>query len=365
MHVGYVAACPNDAGTDLVYLHDDVKFQPERIMGEALAAQQNNTVFEARHGNWMGRPNNGAVTLTSSLPQSESELQPRIVLYRWNGSAYNNIVLDTYNSVPAGQMLRWNSATGTVMLGGWRTVRVRVQDPDTTPATGEYYALDIEGDAYNSSGTCATPTAPVRVEAGGLPPAGSWGEAHMPITYVIRPEFSDGSGLPAKVVPQSVRVTWSYTFKSANPQHVVQYTAVEEKAQSDLGLMEFCEYMPLEWHQLQAEVRLNRSDPPGPQQIPEVEGADVAGERSDLDEMWIDITYYYRRNFDSSSSDCPDDVVYADYSTGDIINITLIPRRFVELQPYRDGVTNMVVPPDLPIGGLPVHTQAVLLNARR
>jgi len=352
MHVGYVPECPNDNSTNLVYLHDDVKFQPERVMGEALAARENNTFFEARHGNWMGRPNNGSVVLTASLPQSESELHPRLLLYRWNGSSYNNIALDTYNSVPARQVLRWNSATGTVQLGDWRTVRVTVTNPAATLATGEYYSLDIEGDTYNASGsgTQTQPVAPIYPK-----PPTQWGEPAAPIGYRINPEYSDGAGGTAKVVPGSVRVRWTSTFQgSVGPAQVAQFTPVQEVSQADLGRLEFSEFMPA--NQLWAEARLNRYDPPGPQQFdPTV--------RSSLDQMWIEITYYYRRNFDPT--DYRDDVVYADYSTGDIINITLIPQRYLELQPYRDGLPNLVVPSDLPVGGVPVRTQAVLLNARR
>jgi len=345
MHVGYVAECPDDNSTNLVYLHDAVKFQPGRVVGEALAAQESNTVFEARHGNWMGRPNNGTVVLTAPLTQDESELQPRILLYRWNASAYTTVALDTYNSVPAAQSLRWNSATGTVQLGEWRTVRVQVQHPDTTPSVGEYYELDIEGDSYNASGS-GTQTAPV-APLYPKPPT-EWGEPAMPIGYRINPEYSDGTGTIAKVVPQSVRV--SVVATTATDTRRAQYTLVQEVSQSDLGLFEFSEFMPA--NQLWAEARLKRTDPPSPAQF----GAGLTG-------FDLYISYYYRRNFDPT--DYRDDVVYADYSTGDVVNITLIPRRYTELQPYRDGLPNMVVPPDLPVGGVPVHTQAVLLNARR
>lgn len=353
MHVGYVAACPSDDSTNLVYLHDDVKFQPERIIGEALAAQQNNTVFEARHGNWMGQPNNGVAVWKTTLSQTESELQPRIVQYRWNGSAYSNIALDTYTSVPEAQALHWNSATGTVQLGAWRTVRVEIQNPDATPASGEYYALKIEGDTYDASsnGTQTAPVAPVYPKT-----PTEWGEPAVPIAYHINPDYSDSTGAAAKVVPQSVRVVWGFTFKSTTTRQVAQFTPAQEVSQADLGLYEFSEFMPS--NQRWAEARFNRYTPPGPQQLSNAE-------RADLDAMWVDITYYYRRNFESSTSDCRDDVVYADYSTGEVVNITLIPQRFIELQPYRDGATNLVVPPDLPVGGVPVRTQAILLNARR
>jgi len=250
-------------------------------------------------------------------------------------------------------MLRYNSATGTVQLGEWRTVRVQVNNPQTTPALGEFYALTIEGDSYNASGS-GSQTAPVAPIYPKTPT--EWGEPAMPIAYRINPEYSDGTSLPAKVVPQSVRVTWVFTFSSSTTKQQAQFTPVQEVNQSDLGVYEFSEFMPT--NQLWAEARFNRMTPPGPQQL-------SPADRANLAEMSLYITYYYRRNFDNTAPDYRDDVVYADYSTGEIVNITLIPQRYIELVPYRDGVTNMVVPPDLPIGGVPVRTQAVLLNARR
>jgi hypothetical protein len=352
MHVGYLAKQTYTANQVYVYLHDDVKFRPERVVGEALAAKENNTVFEARHGNWMGRPNNGAVSVTAALPQSESELQPRILLYRWNGTAHNNIALDTYNSVPAAQALRWNSATGTVQLGDWRTVRVQVLDPATAPGVGQYYALNIEGDSYNASGS-GTQTAPVR-PIYPKPPT-EWGEPAMPIAYEINPEHTDATGAAAKIVPESIRVTAVATTSTDTRR--AQYTAAEGVPVADLGLFEFNSY-PLRSdppsQQLRGRVEFTKYEPPSPLQF----GAGLTG-------FDLYISYYYRRNFDNTSPDYRDDMVYADYSTGDIVNITLIPHRYLELQPYRDGLPNLVLPPDLPVGGVPVHTQAVLLNARR
>lgn len=352
-HVGYVAECPNDASTNLVYLHDDVKFQPERLVGEALTARENNTIFEARHGCWMGTPNAGMVALTAPLSPADSELQPRILLYQWNNNAYNSIGLDSLSSVPAGQKLRYNSTTGTVQCGEWRTVKVQFTNPATAPAAGAFYPITIEGDTYTSTGS-GTQTAPVAPIYPKTPT--EWGEPAVPIGYRINPEYSDGTSLAAKVVPQSVRATWVFTFTNSTTKQQAQFTPVQEVNQSDLGVYEFSEFMPT--NQLWAEARFNRMTPPGPQQL-------SPAEQANLSEMSLYLTYYYRRNFDNTAPDYRDDVVYADYSTGEIVNITLIPQKYVELQPYRDGVTNMVVPPDLPVGGVPVRTQAVLLNARR
>ncbi|MEI6500223.1 MAG: prepilin-type N-terminal cleavage/methylation domain-containing protein, partial [Armatimonadota bacterium] len=118
MEVGYVSVCTKAVHPvpDLVYLHDGVSFRPERITGEALAPSENNTLYTARHGNWMGTVNNGTVPLGStSLSATAPELQPRIVDYRWEGSGYERMALDSFTpegAVPALRSsiaLRWNS----------------------------------------------------------------------------------------------------------------------------------------------------------------------------------------------------------------------------------------------------------------
>ncbi len=345
MHVGYVEQCPNDGSTNLVYLHEHVKFQPQRIMGEALAAQENNAVYQARHGMWMGTPNNGLIPLAGPLSQATSELQPRLLLYRWDGSAYNQIVLDTFNIVPPELKLRYNSATGTVLVGEWRTVKIEVPNPGTAPGAGQFYPLRIEGDTYDGSGsgTQTAPVAPIYPK-----PPTEWGEPQMPIAYRINPEKSDSSGAPAKIVPGSIRVAAVAT--TANDTRRAQYTYVQEINQADLGLYEFSVFMPD--NQTWAEVRFNRYEPPAPPQF-----------GPNLDTFALYISYYYRRNF-APGGEYRDDVLYADYSTAEIINITLIPQRFVDLEPYRSGAQNLVVPPDQPVTAVPVRTQAVLHISR-
>lgn len=356
MHVGYLDKCP-DGSTNLVYLHDDVKFQPARIVGEALTASRNNTTYEARYGNWMGSPSSGLVAQDAPLSQTESQLQPRLALYRWSGNAHKKLELDTYSSVPAKYHLRWNSATGTVHVGDWHTVRISV-DVSATPTGDQFYPLQVlyggrgtapyAGDSYDETGAGpATPNAPVEPIYANRP---QQGEPRVPIAYRIHPERSDGTGEAAKVVPQSLRVTVVGT--AAGQMRRAQFTPAQEIRQSDLGAYEFSEFMPA--NQLWAEARLSRYSPPSPDQF-----------GSGLEAFDIYISYYYRRNFYDNPPAYRDDVMYADYSTAEIINITLIPQRFTELQPYRDGEPNLVVPPDLPVGGVPIRTQAVLLSAKR
>jgi prepilin-type N-terminal cleavage/methylation domain-containing protein len=366
MHVGYVAECPSDGSTNLVYLHDDVKFQPERIMGEALAAQEHNTVYQARHGQWMGTPNNGTVRLpTAALPTSASELQPRLIVSRWNGAnGYTTVALDSAGTVRSNIDMRWNSATGAVQVGDWHTVVVHV-DPTTAPAAGQFWPLQVRyggtgaapyaGDSYNGTGTLSgSQTAPLAPVYSNLPT--QWGEPRMPIAYRIEPAYSDGQNVAAKVVPGSVRVAVVATAQPPAPAPAeyrrALYTFVEERQPTELGPFEFSTLLPRGG--LEAVVQFSRYEPPS---------ADQFG--TALTAFDIYLSYYYRRNFDNTAPDYRDDVIYADYSTGEIINIMLIPQRYVELVPYREGVDNLVVPPDLPAGGVEVRTQAVLLNARR
>lgn len=351
MIVGYVKACTSCDKTNLVYLHDGVKFAPQRVIGEPLVASENNTLFTARHGTWMGTPNNGTIFLPSTaLSTADSELQPRLVDYHWVPSegAYSLIALDSARpNVRDDVSLRWNSTNGTVQVGQWRTVQVHV-DVSGTPAAGQFYELTIEGDTYDgngsrSGGSPAAPIVPIYPKA-----PTRWDEPRMPIAYRIEPRLSDGRDVLAKLVPQSTWVTVVLT--GASDSRRANYTRVSDIHQGELGEYEFSEY--LQTDQLNGEVRFDRFAPPSPDQ------------RTGCTALDLYITYYYRRNFDRTAP-YRDDALYADYSTGEIINITLIPQRFMDLQPYKDGASNMVVPPDLPLGGAPVRTQAVVENARR
>lgn len=348
MEVGYVDTCPACSSTNLVYLHDNVKFSPERITGEALAASENNTMYAARHGNWMGMVNNGTVALGSeALNAHAPELQPRLVDYRWDGSGYNLIALDSFTpGIRSNLKLRWNSATGKVQVGEWRTVVVHVANANTDPGAA-FYPLTIDGtDSYDNSGNGpASPTAPL-VPIYPNAPTG-WNEPRMPIAYRIEPERSDSSGVAAKVVPQSTRVM-ALTTGSADAKRG-QWTRVIGQA-VNLDTFEYSENLPSE--QNEATLEFSRYKPPSPDLFSD----------STIQNFDLQITYFYRRNFDATSY--RDDVIFADYSTGEIINILLIPQRYNELQVYKDGAPNLVVPPDLPAGGLPVRTQAVVANAR-
>jgi prepilin-type N-terminal cleavage/methylation domain-containing protein len=352
MVVGYVSVCPGCGGTDLHYLHRNVQFVPERVTGEALAAQQDNTVYVARYGSWMGQPNNGTVELSGGgLPMAEAELQPRLVVYRWNDTSqtYTDIALDSFSSIRSNIRLRWNSAAGKVLMGAWHTVAVEVQlNHAPGAADGTYWPVKIGDDEYDSSGSLSggMVTAPLRPIYPQAPTR--WGMPRMPVAFRIEPGLSDGnSSVAAKIVPESTRVTvvagGSGDFQRA------QYTRVQTIDQSALGTHQYGEYFDSD--QRGGEVRFNLMSPPSPDQF------------GSLDSMTIYVSYYYRRNFDPVSN--RDDVVYGDYSTGEVINLTIIPQRFVELESYSSTGDNLVVPADLPLGGVPVRMQAVVRNASR
>lgn len=358
VEVGYVDACQNTscAGTNIAYLHRDLQFVPERIVGEALAATDNNTIYRARYGSWMGLTNNGTTALgPTALPSGEGELQPRMVVYRWNTAvtapdqpSYSTIALDSFDTVRSNINLRWNSAKGEVQVGEAHTVHITV-NVNSAPAAqaGTFWQLNVEGDAYNASGSGpATVTAPVVPIYPKAPT--EWGEPRMPIAFRIEPGRSDGATLvAAKLVPASTRVVIVAT--SGTDARRADLTRVDNTNQSEIGRYEYCEYLDTDARG--GEVRLNRFTPPSPDDFTGLTAFDVF------------ITYYYRRNFDPASN--RDDVVYADYSTGEIINLTLIPQPFVDLENYQPSEPNLVVPSDLKASGVPVHLKAVIRNARR
>lgn len=357
MVVGYVDKCPNCGSTDLVYLHRDVQFTPDRISNEALAPSQNDSVYTASHGNWMGTPDNGTVFLSNTpLSSTASEMQPRLVAYQWETltgppatSGYTQIALDTATSVRSNIKLRWNSAAGTVQIGEYHTSHISadLSSPPTALA-GTYWPITVDGDKYNSNGqlSSGTPTSPL-VPIYPAPPT-QWSEPRMPIAYQIEPGRSDGTTLiPAKIVPNSSSVV--VTATSGNNIRRAQYTLVQNINQSELGPQEYGEYL-LD-NQRGGELRFDRFSPPSPDLF----------DLSQISAFDIYITYYYRRNFDPVSN--RDDVLYANYSTGEVINLTVIPQRYTDLDTLPSG--GKVVPANLPLGGVPIHTQAVIRNAQR
>jgi len=123
---------------------------------------------------------------------------------------------------------------------------------------------------------------------------------------------------------------------------------VDNTNQAEIGRYEYSEYVDPDGQG--AEIRFNRFSPPSPDDFTGLTAFDIY------------VSYYFRRNFDPVTG--RDDVLYADYSTGEIINITLIPQRYRELEAYNPAEPNLSVPADLVLGGVPVSLKAVTRNAR-
>jgi prepilin-type N-terminal cleavage/methylation domain-containing protein len=303
MELGYVSECPIDSSTNLVYLHDTVKFRPERIVGEALVPSENNTIYKARHGNWMGTANNGTVPLGSvDLSATAPELQPRIVDYRWDtAGGYRNIVLDSFTSgIRNNISLRWNSTNGSVQIGDWRTVIIHV-DCSSEPGAGQFWQLTIDGtDSYNGSGSLTgTQKAPVVPIYPAAPTTTD--DYAMPIAYRIDPQYSDGTNAAAKIVPGSTRVMALTT--GGGDARRGQWTRIDgNPLPSALGNYEYKE--ALQPDQRSGSLEFNVETPPSPR--PFMTGVPATSPTA----YDIYITYYYRRNFDPASN--RDDVLFAD-----------------------------------------------------
>lgn len=363
--VGYLDECPEDCGgtvADLVYLHSGVKFAPERIEGDTLSASEHNTLYTAKRGNWMGFGNNGTIFLPdTALSNLDSQMQPRIVLQRYDETAnsYSQVALDSYSTTRSGVNVRWNAAAGTVRIGDYETVRVSVAAADlaSPPSRGgnSFFPITVTDrdnpantDSYNATGVCAggrlTSIVPIY---GALP--GAWQDPLMPIAFAVYPDDADGtaSSVAAKVVPASVYVRITAVQTDGTVRRA-EYSLTEATDQEQIGEFQFAQYQAPD--DRQCEVRFNRWSPPSPEAF------------SSLSEYYIDIIYYYRRNFDPVTN--RDDMVVVDYSTAELLNVNLKLNQFTDPEPYKSGETALVVPSDVKINGVTMHSQIEVRNIR-
>ena len=363
--VGYMNECPAACGgtvDDLVYLHSGVKFSPERIEGDTLSASEHNTLYAAQRGNWMGFGNNGTIFLPgTALSNLESQMQPRIVLQRYDDatSSYGGIALDSYSATRSGVNVRWNAADGTVRLGDYETVRVSVAAADLTalPSRGgnNFFQLTVtdQGDPantddYDSSGALAGGRlASVVPIYGALPSA--WQDPLMPIAFAVYPDDADGtaSSVTAKVVPDSVYVRITAVQTDGTVRRA-EYSLTETTDQEQIGEFQFAQYQAP--NDRQCEVRFNRWSPPSPEAF------------GSLSEYYIDIIYYYRRNFDATTN--RDDIMVVDYSTAELLNVSLKLNQFADPEPYKTGEIALVVPSDLRISEVTLQSQIEVRNIR-
>ncbi len=187
VHEGYITTCPTCGGTDIIYVHENLQFMPERVSGETLQASANDTLYQARDGAWAGFYNRGGFELNDLLPASganplmvlgASELDPRIVML--NPTDWS-VVRDSWqNADSSNTILTWDSNRGVIQVGATTGRWVRVENPNAVNTTGaydpggvddgldpgEYYTIDIQNerpdqaagavDRYDTNGTLST-----------------------------------------------------------------------------------------------------------------------------------------------------------------------------------------------------------------
>ncbi|MFP3903610.1 MAG: prepilin-type N-terminal cleavage/methylation domain-containing protein [Armatimonadota bacterium] len=372
--IGYVSQCPADCGAPpeaLHYLHRDVRFGPERITGETLAASEHNTLYSAEHGNWvgLGESQDGNLVLTAAaLSNLRTQLQPRIRAYRFNDTtgSYDTLALDSATTRRSDIHLRLQPRRGQTRIGNWEFVKITV-DPADLGSGGlsanamEFYDLTVTdvpdeagqtetSDSWDSSGT-GTRTTSVEPIYPSIPE--SWQDPKMPVAYGIYPEHVDGTATdkPAKIVPGSIHVRMVYTPSGTSQRHR-DFTATDVADQEDIGQLQYSLYMATD--QTGAELRFNRWYPPTPEMFRNNAGV------VDLDSFEIYIWYYYRRNFDPDTAQ--DDILVADYSTNEIINVNITLSQYEDPVPYTPGAQALVIPADVNVPKVTMHDQIEVRN---
>jgi prepilin-type N-terminal cleavage/methylation domain-containing protein len=361
--VGYIDGCPDDCGDpDVVYLHSGIRFAPHRVQGETLAASEYNTLYTARLGAWRGYQNDGSIFMPdAALPAAESLMQPRLMLYRYNSSddSYSDVALDSFSDVRSGVNLRWNAHDGTVRLGDYKIIEVSVAASDLssgpTRGSGNFYQVtvsdtDVPGnsDDYSATGTNGGARLSSVEPIYGAAPS-SWQDPLMPVAFAIYPDDADGADDPvdAKVVPNSAHVRISATLSDGSVRRT-EYTPTEIMDAEGIGQFQFAQLQsPDDRH---CEIRFNRWDPPSPEMFGE------------LTEFTISIIYYYRRNFDPDTG--RDDILVADYSSAELIDVMLALNPFRDPEPAYDGATNLVIPTDLKLHRVMMQDQVQVRNIR-
>ncbi|MFO7945831.1 MAG: prepilin-type N-terminal cleavage/methylation domain-containing protein [Armatimonadota bacterium] len=375
--IGYVSQCPADCGAtsdQLHYLHRDVRFGPERITGETLDASEHNTLYTAQHGNWVGlgdSQDGNLILSASALSNLRTQLQPRIRAYRYDGAAgaYDDLALDSATATRSDINLRLQPRRGNIRIGAWEFVKITV-DPGDLGSGGlaanamEFYDLTVTdvpdqagqtetSDSWDSSGsgTRTTSVEPIYPSA-----PESWQDPKMPVAYGIYPEHVDGtsSDKPAKIVPGSLHVRMVYT-PSGTSQRYRDFTSTDVADQEDIGRLQYSLYMATD--QTGAELRFNRWYPPTPEMFRNNAGV------VDLDSFEIYIWYYYRRNFDPATAQ--DDIIVADYSTNEIINVNITLSQYEDPVPYTPGTQARIVPSDVSVPKVTMHDQIEVRNIGR
>lgn len=402
VHEGYITECPDCAGSDIIYIHDNVRFFPERIIGETLQPTANHTLYQARYAAWAGFYNRGNLELNDLLPASASdplmdlgasELDPRIIML--NPTDWS-VVRDSWDGTDlSNTILTWDSNRGVVQVGATTGRWVNVTNPNDPITPGQYYDLQIQNerpdqaattvDQYDENGVLAAGRAwdlvpvyptlgplictgcgatydPTTYNVGDPCPDASCGgtlvstaqpgDPATPIAYRIDPTVA-GAWAPAKIVPESVRVVVWGTDASGNVYQTA-YSETSNINQSEIGPEQFA--VVLSNYGQRAEVRFNELNPPSPRALTDA-GITVQN-------FGIYIQYYYRRNYDPAAPE-NDYIIRADYSTQEIMNLRLALQRYIEPEADPANPDALIIPPDATPDRVSLEDQVQVRNLGR
>lgn len=356
---GYATTCATCGSARLTYVHGNLQFRPERLIGEVLKPSQHNTLYRSRHPGWAGFDNPGNLEL-ADLVLGASDLDPRILIYR---STDMYVMRDSFSPLDfSNVLLTWNSEAGVVQVGAPTVRPVTVTSPMAVVPVGSFYALNTPanpgdpGDDYDSTGsrTSGAITSDI-VPVPDLAEAAATGVA-MPSAYIVDPRMG-GSEPAAKVVPGSVKVRVVAT--TATDTYQTTYTETTNLDQTEIGNRQFA--MELHDYDRYAKVLFNKHDPPSPRLFDD-DGDGVPDMA--LTSFVIYIEYYFRRNFDAAVPG-NDDIIKADYSTRQVMNINLTLQRYVDPEQDPANPNALIIPADATLDRVSMQDQARVRNLGR
>lgn len=351
----------------VAYLFDGLEFRPERVTDDRTVASADASSYRASRGAWLGQLDNGSKSIFDLVFGvggqwiNSSELRPRIVVRRWDGSDYGTTVMDTDLLDPT--QTAPDSATDNLLTLRYDSRSGQVMTSDVVPLPAQTAAYP--GVTFGtSSGVGRTNALWPPFTRGGpaptaqelrpdlvpeLPPDPTTNlEPAAPIGYVIDPwraEAEAGGWSPwgmqdkanardVRVVPGSVRI-WLLWHETGSNQ-VARRELAECSVQSpdDIGVWQFTA-TPFDDGK-QVEVKFNPSLPPGPDLIFRM----LQGRAVGVENPQILLTYRARRNFDPASG--KDDQVTVSYSTGSAYNVKLAVSEYSPYTEQTAGAANQV-----------------------
>lgn len=340
------------------YIHEGVRFMPQRIAGEQLTPQQDATVYTARRGGWTGDAHADASTVAGSQFTSRG-MDPQIIIYRYDDSngRYSDLQYDSYDAAYRGTPdlnISWDNDAGAVRFG--RTYRQKIRL--TMDGSGD---VTVESESASGSAYDEAIVTPIRFS----------GSTETPRGYSITPEFDKTWPVTegAVIVPRTVRVTVVANFSSGGPRSW-ELTKTNQMEQDAIGDWQFAvrrDLPPTSWEPWIGEEWATSIDilfndypgtgPPGPAKFAQW-GATV----SSVD---IYVDYWARRNADihrATDATGRDDIVRVDYHTRNALDVDLTLSEFVDY--LEDSAGSLVVPPPPPqTQQASLHDAVVVRNA--